>query len=56
MRVSVVDRDGDGLVDVVVGTGTNASSKLRSFKGTTLALLNEIAPYDPSFLGGIFVG
>jgi hypothetical protein len=56
VTVAAVDRDGDGLPDVIVGLGPNAPSTVRSFKGTNLVLLNEFAPFDPSFMGGIFVG
>jgi hypothetical protein len=55
VRVAVADRDGDGLMDIVVGSGPG-SSRVRVFKGTNLTLLNEIIAYDPGFIGGVFVG
>ncbi len=55
VRVSTADRDGDRLLDVVAATGPFAPSNVRSYKGTTLAFLNEFAPYDPAFMGGVFV-
>ncbi len=56
-RVSVADRDGDGLADVVVGNGSGVPSKVVSYKGTNYTLMNNsFAPYDPAFLGGVFVG
>ena len=56
VRVTTSDRDGDGLADVIVGTGTGTASRARSYKGTNLGLLGEVAAFDPSFLGGIYVG
>ena len=56
VRVLAIDRDGDGLADIVVGAGPQHPGKVRSFKGTTLQQLNEMIPYDPGFLGGVFVG
>jgi hypothetical protein len=29
---------------------------VRSYKGTTLEFLNEIDPFNPGFLGGVYVG
>ncbi|MFL5338953.1 MAG: glycoside hydrolase family 44 protein [Gemmataceae bacterium] len=56
VTVATEDRDGDGLVDVFVGTGPGPASKVRTFKGTTLGQIGEFSAYDPSFLGGVFVG
>jgi hypothetical protein len=56
IRVDGVDRDSDGLADVLVGTGSGIASDVRTFKGTTLAQIGgDILPFDPGFLGGIFV-
>jgi len=55
-RVAAMDRDGDGLADVVVGSGPGAPAVVASFKGTTLASIGQFSPFDPSFLGGVFVG
>jgi serralysin len=55
-RVAVVDRDGDGKADIVTGSAPRGPSLLRSYKGTTLELLDETAPFNPGFLGGVYVG
>jgi serralysin len=55
-RIMVVDRDGDGKADIVVGSGPNGNGRIRTFKGTTLQLLNEITPFASNFLGGVYVG
>ncbi len=41
---------------VVVGSGPNGKGRIRTFNATTLALMNEVTPFDPNFLGGVFVG
>ena len=56
VRVLAIDRDADCNADLVIGAGSQYPCKARSFKGTTLQLLNEFIPYDPLFLGGVFVG
>jgi hypothetical protein len=56
VTVAVEDRDGDGLGDVIVGSGPGSMPSVRTFKGTNLSQLSEFNAYDPSFLGGVFVG
>jgi hypothetical protein len=58
LRVSVVDQDGDGLADIVVGTGSPGRGAVRILRGSTLGLVSELSfsPFDPAFLGGVFVG
>jgi trimeric autotransporter adhesin len=56
VRVALTDRDGDGLADLVASLGNGRPPLVRTFKGTTLALLDEFAAFDLSFRGGVFVG
>jgi hypothetical protein len=56
VRVAVADVDGDGFADIITAPGASGAADLRVFdRGTTL-LLDEFLAYDPSFLGGVFVG
>jgi hypothetical protein len=56
VTVAAVDRDGDGFADVVVGSGPNHDPLVKTFKGTNYVLLNQFESFDPTFLGGVFVG
>ena len=57
VSVGVEDRDGDGWLDIETGIAGGAPTSVRVFKGTTLAQIGTSQqPYDPSFLGGVFVG
>src|SRR5207244_6050090 len=55
-RVMLVHRDGDGKLDFVVGSGPSGKGRIRTFRGTTLQMTNELTPFDPNFLGGVYVG
>jgi hypothetical protein len=56
VRVAVADVDGDGFADIITAPGSSGAADIRVFdRGTTL-LLDEFLAYDPSFLGGVFVG
>ncbi len=56
VTVAAVDRDGDGLADIVVGSGPNHDPLVKTYKGTNLTLLSQFESFDPTFLGGIYVG
>jgi hypothetical protein len=56
VRVAADDLDGDGKADLIVSRGPGKASNVIGLKGTTLGQLLNLAPYDPSFLGGVFVG
>ena len=55
VSVSTVDRDGDGVADIVVGSGAGLPSLIRVVS-TANATLLEGTPFAASFLGGINVG
>jgi hypothetical protein len=56
VRVALTDRDGDDLEDVVAAPGIDRRPVVRSFKGTTLALLGAFDAFDPNSRSGVFVG
>jgi choice-of-anchor C domain-containing protein len=52
--VASADVDGNGLADVVVGSGSGRSSRVRVFAGAG-TVFAEWDVYEPSFLGGVRV-
>jgi len=56
VRVAVADVDGDGFADIITAPGAGGAPDMRVFDVATLARLDEFMAYDPSFLGGVFVG
>jgi streptogramin lyase len=56
VRVAVADVDGDGFGDIITAPGVSGASDMRVFDVATLGRLDEFMAYDPSFLGGVFVG
>ncbi|MFO0938376.1 MAG: FG-GAP-like repeat-containing protein [Gemmataceae bacterium] len=55
IRVTVADFNGDGLADLVVGTGPGGPSHVKIFDGATQGELFSIDPFEASFQGGIYV-
>jgi streptogramin lyase len=56
VRVAVADVDGDGFGDIITAPGVSGAPDMRVFDFATLIRLDEFFAYDPSFLGGVFVG
>lgn len=56
-RVAVVDVNGDGKLDLVVGAVTGAASKARAYDAATLTeMLGTNLTYGNNYTGGLFVG
>jgi uncharacterized delta-60 repeat protein len=55
LRLATVDRDGDGIADLVIGAGPHRPASVLTYKGTTLSLIGTFTTYDPTYAGGIFV-
>ncbi len=54
VRIARGDIDGDGVADLITGTGQYTAARVRVWDGATAALLVDIDPF-PGFRGGVFV-
>jgi hypothetical protein len=55
VRVAAADVNGDGVADLIVGTGPGVPTQVRVIDGVTQATITVITPFEPAFLGGVFV-
>lgn len=55
VRVATGDFNGDGVKDVVVGSGPGAPSLVRVLDGLTQAVLFSVQPFESAYLGGVYV-
>ncbi|HEY8503438.1 MAG TPA: VCBS repeat-containing protein [Gemmataceae bacterium] len=57
VRVAVADVNGDGVPDVIAGTGPGAPTLVRVFDGATQGQVElfSVQPFEPSFTGGVYV-
>jgi hypothetical protein len=55
VTVAAADVTGDGLADVVVGTGPGGAPRVRVIDGRTGAGVADFFAFDPAFRGGVFV-
>ncbi len=55
VRVATGDFNGDGVNDLVVGTGPGAPTNVSIIDGKTDGIIVSFAPFEPSFTGGVFV-
>ena len=56
VRVAAGDVNGDGLADIVTGTGPGAGPHVKVFDSHTLLVLHSFFAYEANFTGGVFVG
>jgi hypothetical protein len=54
--VACNDVNGDGIPDIVTGTGVGGGPHVRVWSGLDGAEIVGFFPYDPGFTGGVFVG
>jgi hypothetical protein len=58
--VALADINGDGIADIITGTGPGGGPHVRVFDGPTsqqlTGLIGSFYGYDPNFAGGVFVG
>jgi hypothetical protein len=55
VRVTSADLNGDGVADLIAGTGPGSASQVRVIDGQTRAELFRIDPFEATFLGGVYV-
>ncbi len=55
VRTAAADFNGDGVADVVVGTGPGAATHVRVLDGKDQHELFSIDPFEAAFTGGVFV-
>jgi hypothetical protein len=55
VRVAVADFNGDGIGDLVVGTGPGQPTLVLVLDGVTQEELFAVAPFEPTFTGGVYV-
>lgn len=55
MRVTSADFNGDGIADLVAGTGPGSITRVVVFDGASGNQLFSIQPFEDRFVGGVFV-
>jgi Bacterial Ig domain/FG-GAP-like repeat len=55
IRTATADFTGDGVTDLVVGTGPGTSNQVKIIDGATQKELIVAQPFEASFTGGVFV-
>ncbi|MGL6076032.1 MAG: beta strand repeat-containing protein [Fimbriiglobus sp.] len=55
VRTATADFDGDGIADIVVGTGPGVPTQVRILSGVNLSQIFTIDPFEASFKGGVYV-
>jgi hypothetical protein len=56
VRVAMADVNGDGTLDVIVGSGPGRVNEVKVYDGRdNTKVLLDFSPFEPSFTGGVFV-
>jgi glucose/arabinose dehydrogenase len=55
VRVASGDVTGDGIPDVIAGTGPGSDSRVRVYDGSNFKMIQDFAPFEAGFTGGVFV-
>jgi hypothetical protein len=56
VRVAAIDRNGDGLSDIITGAGIGNVPRVRIFDGNSLTEISNDLVFDGAFAGGVWVG
>jgi hypothetical protein len=56
VRVGCADADGDGRADILTAAGTGDAPLVECRDAANLRLIERNLAYDPTFLGGVWVG
>ena len=55
VRTASADFNNDGIADLVVGTGPGIATRVVILDGKSQAVLFDVAPFEASFKGGVYV-
>src|SRR5262249_46217205 len=55
VRTASADINGDGVLDVIVGTGPGIQNRVQIYDGATTAKIADFSPFATTFTGGVFV-
>ena len=55
VRTATADFNGDGVADLIVGTGPGIATRVMVLDGKSQAELFSVAPFEASFTGGVYV-
>jgi RHS repeat-associated protein len=55
IRTAAGDFNGDGIADLVVGTGPGSATHVKVLDGISQAVLFSVNPFEASFTGGVYV-
>ncbi len=55
VRTAAADVNGDGIADLIAGSGPGRRSEVHVYDGHSRNLLQIFQPFEPSFTGGVFV-
>ncbi len=55
VRSASADINGDGILDIIVGSGPGRENEVKIYDGATGALIADFHPFETTFTGGVFV-
>jgi hypothetical protein len=55
-RVASFDANGDGIPELVFASGPGIPSRVQILDGKNRREIGNLSPFEPSFLGGVFIG